>query len=63
MLNRFANPKSMTGIWLVLGIIMGICFTYTIGNIAIGLPMGVAISFWVAKVAYRVSRGLLHFKR
>ena len=63
MLNRFANPKSMTGIWLILGIAIGISFTYALGNVAIGLPMGLAFSFWMGKVTYRISRGLLRFRR
>ncbi|WP_185154572.1 hypothetical protein [Flavilitoribacter nigricans] len=63
MLNRFANPKSMTGVWLALGIALGISFSYALGNLAIGLPMGMALSFWAGKVTYRVSRGLLRIRR
>ena len=40
MLNRFANPKSMTGVWLALGIALGISFSYAFNNLAIGIPMG-----------------------
>ena len=39
------------------------CFTYALNNLAIGLPMGLALSFWMGKVTYRLSRGLLRFKR
>ena len=63
MLNRFANPKSMTGVWLALGLAFGICFSYALNNIAIGLPMGLALSFWMGKVTCSVSRSLLRFKR
>ena len=63
MLDRFANPKSMTVVWLALGLAIGILFSYSFGNVAIGLPMGLALSFWMGKVTYRVSRGLLRFKR
>lgn len=63
MLNHFANPKSMTGVWLALGVALGICFTYALNNLAIGFPMGLALSFWMGKVTYRLSRGLLRFKR
>lgn len=63
MLNRFANPKSMTGVWLALGIALGISFSYAFSNLAIGIPMGLALSFWMGKVTYRVSRGILRMKQ
>ncbi len=62
MMNYLANPKSLFGMWLTLGLVLGLYFGFIVGSMAIGLPMGLCFSFLLGKVSHRVSKGILRFK-
>ncbi|MBX2872678.1 MAG: hypothetical protein KTR30_11275 [Saprospiraceae bacterium] len=62
MMNFLANPKSLFGMWMILGLVLGLYFGFIINSMTIGLPIGLCLSFLFGKVSYRVSRSMLRFR-
>lgn len=58
MLQRLSNPQSVFVWWMVLGLLLGLCFAQLIGSFTVGVPMGIVLSLLVGKATYRISRGL-----
>lgn len=60
---HFSNPKSMFGVLLAIGLVLGLCFGYLINSMTIGVPMGLIASILVGKIAHRLSEGISRLTR
>lgn len=62
MMNLLANPKSLFGMWMIMGLVLGLYFGFIIQSMTIGLPIGLCLSFLMGKVSHRVTKGILRLK-
>lgn len=59
----FDNPQSLLVWWLLLGLITGLTFGYSMNNLMAGLPLGLIMVLWMVTITQRVGRNLKRERR
>ena len=56
MMEMMLNPKSLWTLWIPAGMILGITVGLSLGNMAIGMPIGIASILLLAHVTRTLNR-------